>query len=233
MKAKHSWQKGIERFLQQELEFELEPRKTALTLIDMQYYDAHPDYSVGLYLKEKYPETFSYYMNRLDRLVLPNQARLIEFFRQQALRIVHVMMGHSLADSSDLTPLRKARKRNYAPWREDFEHGLLEEVKPRQGELVIHKTSASAFNSSAIDQMLRNMGVECLVVAGVVTTGCVLATSLDAADRGYKTVIVEDALAGFDQKHHDAVMRIFASTFGRVVTTEEVCAELEKRQSRP
>lgn len=236
MASTSGWQTGFDKMLKLAPTFELEPKKTALIVVDMQYLDAHPDYGLGPYLKREYPESFSYYFQRIASLVLPNHRKLLEFFRRHGLRVIYLAAGPLLADRSDLTPHRKERETGKMAGRPSylghvgsFEHQILPQLAPREGELILNKNSSSAFNSTAIDQLLRNMGIECLVVTGVVTFACVLFTASDAADRGYRCVVVEDAVAGLDPEHHDASLRIFASIFGRVETTEAVCAELERR----
>lgn len=69
------------------------------------------------------------------------------------------------------------------------------------------------------------------MITGVVTWACVLLTALDAADKGYKCVLVEDAVAAVDEEMHNAALRIFYAAYGRVETTDAVCVELEKRLS--
>jgi len=230
METNTTWQRGINKLPQIAPKFELDPQKTALMIVDMQYLDAHPDHGIGLYLKEKYPKVHSYYFNRLAQIVVPNHIKLIAFFRKKRLRIIYLKLGSMLPDSSDLTPLRKQRESGLKilPWVGSFEYNILEELKPQEGELAMHKTGSSGFNSSPIDQALRNMGIECLVITGVVTFACVQLTAMDAADRGYKTVIIEDAVAGYDHEHHDAALRIFASIYGRVASADEVFAELNR-----
>lgn len=229
------WQKGLEKFPRLVPEFELDAKKTALLVIDMQNASAHPEYGWGVYLKEKMPEVHSYYYGRLARTVIPNNARLLGFFRENGLRVIYLALGSMLPDGSDLTPLRKRRPGSLGSqrWPGSFGYQILDEIKPRQGELVMHKSAGNAFNSSPVDQTLRNMGMECLVVTGVVSFACVEITARDAADRGYRTVIVEDAAAGWNQDQHDATMRVFASIYGRVAATDEVCAELAKQVRAP
>jgi len=103
-----------------------------------------------------------------------------------------------------------------------FEHSILEELKPQPGELVINKVTRGAFNSTGLDLRLRNMEIDGLVIAGVVTNACVNVTALDAADRGFKTILVDDACGGLDQSSHDAVMKTFAGLFGKVWDTSEI-----------
>ena len=58
--------------------------------------------------------------------------------------------------------------------------------------------------------MLRNLGLETLVVAGVSTSSCVETTARDAADRGFQVVIVEDATAELDEPSHEATLKQWA-----------------------
>ena len=94
-----------------------------------------------------------------------------------------------------------------------------EEIAPVEGETIVRKLTMGAFNSGNIDTVLRSMGITSLVVAGVSTNACVETTARDAADRGYATVIVDDATADYDQAAHDATLRAFHFNLGRVVRT--------------
>jgi nicotinamidase-related amidase len=234
-----SWQKDIEKLPRLAPRFELEAGRTSLLIVDMQNLFAHPDHGFVAYLRERYPEAFAYYMQRLRSLVIPNHLRLLGFFRKNRLRVIYVTVGPQLPDMTDMVPLSKGetiadreRARRYGRWMfpaGTFEHQILEDIKPQPGELVINKTSFGAFNSTGIDQTLRNMGVEFLVITGVATHACVETTARDGADRGYRCLLVEDALASFTQELHDATLRAFATLFGRVATTDEVCAELSRQ----
>jgi nicotinamidase-related amidase len=232
MQKKPDWRKDLDKYPRVAPDFDLEPKRTALMIIDMQYSDAHPNYGLGLMLRGKYPEAASYYFKRLAEVVVPNQIKLVKFFRQNGLRIIYITVGPMLADASDFPSLRRESwigqglvRYHYGT----FEHGILDEIKPQDGELVINKVSASAFNSSAINQILRNMGIDGLVITGVGTNHCVETTARDAADRDYKCILLEDACATFIQEFHDATLRVFAQGFGQVQTTEEVISYLRKQ----
>jgi nicotinamidase-related amidase len=229
------WRKDLEKLPDFGPEFTLDPARTALVNIDMQYLDAHPDHGLGKILLERYPEAGRYFRDRLAQIAIPNQQRLLAAFRKDKLRIVHLTVGPHLPDNSDFVPLR--READERVERETgkkpvcypvgtFEHGILPEVAPQPGELVLNKVSRSGFTSTGLDQLLRNLGAEYLLVTGVMTNSCVEMTARDAADRGYKTVIVDDACATFTQDMHDAVLRTFRMLYGKVQTTAEVLAEL-------
>ena len=107
-----------------------------------------------------------------------------------------------------------------------FEHELIAALAPEAGELVIDKNTSSAFNSTGIEWLLRNMEVETLVVAGMATDMCVETTARDAADRGFNVIVVEDATATFFEHHHRAALSAFARVFGQVWDTDAVVAAL-------
>ena len=96
--------------------------------------------------------------------------------------------------------------------RGDPGHEILDQVAPRRGDLVLDKNTSSAFHSSPMDLLLRNMKVETLVLTGLATDQCVLATAIDAADRGFHVIMAADACAGFDAGSAEAVQ----IRFGRV-----------------
>jgi biuret amidohydrolase len=96
------------------------------------------------------------------------------------------------------------------------------ELTPGPNELVVNKTSRSAFSSTGIDQLLRNMGLSQVLVTGLASNGCVDLTAKDAADRGYETFLLEDACATFGEEAHTPVLQAFQEVFGTVLSTDEV-----------
>jgi nicotinamidase-related amidase len=236
MTTTSDWRRGLEKVPDFSPEFALVPARTALLLIDMQYLDAHPDYGLGQVLRERYPESAAYFLSRVQQSVLPNQRRLLDCFRAAGLRVIHFTVGAHLPDNSDWVPLRREAderveretgKKPVCYALGSFEHGILPEVAPQAGELVLNKVSRSAFTSTGFDQILRNIGLDTLIVTGVFTNSCIEMTARDAADRGYKCVIVDDACATFTQEMHDAVLRTFGFLYGKVQRTDEVLAELD------
>jgi nicotinamidase-related amidase len=237
MEKKPSWQKELDKLKPGKsafrfTEFPLYPKETALIIIDMQYKGAHPDYGVGLTLKDRFSQAeVDYYFGRLAETVVPNQVKLLDFFRSNGFRVIYVTSGVMLPDGSDRSPTKL--KKSY-PHIADFEYKIIEEIQPQPDELIIRKITHSAFTSTGIDQTLRNMGITSLVIAGIGTNVCVETTARDAADRGYRCIMVDDACATFTQKMHDYTLLAFALWFGKVQSTDEVIDELEREiQNQP
>jgi biuret amidohydrolase len=208
------------------VEFDINPARTGLIIVDMQYVDAHRDYGLGANLKQDFPDVWDYYFKRVEGAVIPNALRLLGEFRRRGLRVIHLTLGAVLPDGSDMIALRRPKQTSALTSLlhhvGTFEHKILDGFTPRQGELVINKTSRSAFNSTGIERVLRNMELDTLVLCGVTTSTCVDTTARDAADRGFKCVIVEDATAELDEASHEATLRQFAVRWGRVWTVDEV-----------
>jgi nicotinamidase-related amidase len=73
------------------------------------------------------------------------------------------------------------------------------------------------------------MGIDHLVMTGIVTDGCVELSSRDAADRGYKVTLVADACsASTPEAHEDAIERMTDGSFVAARTTEDVAAAVRR-----
>ena len=225
------WRDRLARWMWPLPTLELDEAKTALLVLDMQNYGANPESDRGRLMTERSPDIAKAYFSRLRDTVIPNQIRLLEFWRRNKLRVIYLTAGALLPDGSDMTPRRRRRdtariaalgKTGHMHPRA-AEYQILDELQPQPGELVIPKNSIGAFSSTAIDQILRNMGISGLVIIGVSTEACVESTARDAADRGYECILVEDGCASdFGLDSHEASLISFARMFGLVNSTDEV-----------
>jgi nicotinamidase-related amidase len=225
---------GGDAVLEHTLGFALDPGSTALVVIDMQYATACRTAGLGRWLAERgREEEGRYRYDRIEELLLPNIARLLECFRDHDLPRIFVRLGAQMDGCRDLVPHLQeieAAIGNVAG-RQELE--FLDELAPLPGEPVVTKLSASAFTSSSIDALLRNLGVRTVVLCGVSTSQCVDLTARDAADRGYLAVVVEDAVAEDRPDYLEWTLEQFRRLFGRVATTSEVISELGARLPAP
>ena len=199
---------------------------TALLIIDVQYMDAHRDYGVGARAKALGGMEFlDYYWDRLETTVIPNIQRLLAAARGQGVEVVHVRIAAAKADGRDSSLRFKAKGRLIPVHSKDAE--ILPKVAPLGDELVISKTTESVFNSTNIDRLLRNMGIENLIIAGVVTNGCVEGATRSAAELDYGTILVEDATAAFAPQLHAHAILNMGHKDARIESTNEVVSLLE------
>jgi nicotinamidase-related amidase len=96
-------------------------------------------------------------------------------------------------------------------------------------DVTVEKVAYSAFHASRLDHVLRGMGIESLVVGGIVTNGGVASTVRDAQVHGYRAVVLSDGCAAFDADAHEATLVSLASV-GTVSTCAEVIAVLAERR---
>ncbi|HWP28268.1 MAG TPA: isochorismatase family cysteine hydrolase [Chloroflexota bacterium] len=211
-------------------ELAIEPRATALLLLDLQVAHLDPERGLGRRLRAT-PAQHAYYYTRVAEVVLPNVARLQAFFRAHRLPIVYTRLGLLTADGRELASWswHAAAQRvagdippRYPPGAPERE--LWPSLAPRPDELVLDKSTLSPFNSTMLDQYLRNMGVENLVIAGVLTDAAVETTARSAGDRGYNTIVVEDACAALAAEHHTAALA--TASWYVCKRTDEVLAQL-------
>ncbi len=210
-------------------EWEIDGEATALLLVGLQVAHLDPDRGWGARLRA-YPEQRAYYYGRLRDVVLPNVARLQELFRGHGRQLVYTRLGLLTADGHDLAPWswQAAAQRagspplRYPPGAPERE--LWPALAPRPDELVLDTTTLSPFNSTALDQYLRNMRIENLVVAGVLSDAAVETTARDAGDRGYHVIAVEDACAALAPEHHATTFATASWYVGK--TTDVVIGEL-------
>jgi nicotinamidase-related amidase len=217
----------------------LDPRKIALLIIDVQRYFVRPQYPLAQVLEKVAPGVTAGYFERVNTSVVPNINRLQSYFRAHHLPIFFTAAGSWLPDGRDLPPWMKDYDElglelvgsRIWPSINDPSWQIDDGVAPLPGEVVLNKPSSGTFASTRIDQTLRNMGVESLLVTGLTTDICVGLGAREAADRGFLTVIVEDGCTTLSKEMHDETLQAFSLAFGRVRTTEEVLRLLAAKDS--
>jgi biuret amidohydrolase len=215
---------------------QVDPRKTALVIIDMQEYFLNPDSPFSRLGENLVPGVLDYFQERGRTVVEPTLRRLLDLFRAHGLRVIYTTVASELADGRDLLPIlqqRNALAREQAgaastPLRTEPWARIVPALEPRPDELVINKTTYGTFSSTGLDHTLRFLGIDTLVIGGVVTNVCVETTARDAADMGYQAILVGDACAAFSPEIHEATLLSFQGPFGRVRTADEVLSLLER-----
>ena len=207
--------------------FALDPPRTALVVVDMQYASACRHTGLGRLLAAQGNQAQgAYRFDRIETVVVPAIARLLAFFRERGLRIAYLTVGSELPDYSDLLPHMRGMAERVGNTRGRREHEILDELAPRPGEAVLNKTTMSAFHSSGFERLLRSWGVEQLVFTGVSTNSCVEGTARDAADRGYQCLLAEDGCGAATARLHEAACENFQRLLGRVASSAAVIDEL-------
>ena len=175
--------------------------RTAVLVVDAQKAELEPE------VLERHPE-----FGPALRRALPAMRRLVEAARARGVEIVYTVIEALTRDGRDrsldhkLSDILVPRGSPLAR--------VIAEVAPQGDEIVLPKTSSGVFNSTSLDYVLRNLGIENVVVAGFVTDQCVDMAVRDGADRGYYMVCATDACAAYTEARHAAALAPSAATAG-------------------
>jgi nicotinamidase-related amidase len=125
--------------------------------------------------------------------------------------------------------MRGGWRRYYARWRDmtlaEVDPRLLALLPPLQRLVppaaVVDKRGYAAFAAPALLPLLRERGVDSLVVSGAETDVCVLATVMAAVDLGYRVVLATDALCGSSDRTHEAILTLYRERFAEQIETAD------------
>jgi nicotinamidase-related amidase len=99
-------------------------------------------------------------------------------------------------------------------------------LAPRPGEPIVVKKRVSAFTGSDLEVLLRSMSITHLVLAGIATSGVVLSTVREAADRDYQLTVLADACADADEEVHRVLLDKVFPRQATVIATQQWAASL-------
>lgn len=208
----------------------LNPKKTALLIVDMQKEFVSREIGEAIVYKERGDwERWLPFHDRLDDIVTPNTVKLLDFFRKNDMYVTFGRIACLHLKGDDRAPVQKTEGWNGIFLHVDsVEAEMIDELKPLKGEIVVNKTTDSVLNSTSYERMLCNMGVETVIVTGIVTDQCVAGTVRSLADAGFKVICVEDCCAAPDIKLHDDELRIMNIIYCNVLSTDETLEVLQK-----
>jgi nicotinamidase-related amidase len=123
----------------------------------------------------------------------PALVAAIEDARRNEVPIVYANDNHGVWDGDALSLVRRATESGAAP-------ELIEAVAPRDGDRFVVKPRYSAFDHTPLELVLRELGIERILLAGAATEMCVIQTAIDAREEGFKVTILADACATTDER---------------------------------
>ena len=197
----------------------LDPRRTALIIIDMQETFCAPG------APGEVPAA---------RGIVTPINRLAGELRMMKVPIIWVLHGNTSADGrSDwelffnhvvADAVRDRTLESLAPGRQEVWSGL--EVAPTDQKIVKNRYSALISGSSGLERILRSFGIDTVMITGTKTNVCCEATARDAMMLDFKVVMVSDCCAALSDEEHRATLENMIQQFGDVMTSEEVLERL-------
>jgi nicotinamidase-related amidase len=98
---------------------------------------------------------------------------------------------------------------------------LMDGLAIDEDDIVVMKHTPSFFVGTMVEQLLRNRGVDTIILTGVSTDAGIEGTARHAAALGFLPVVVEDAVGSFDRARHESALQLMRGMFP-VKTTDEV-----------
>ena len=180
----------------------MDPTRAALVVIDMQRDFLEPG---------GFGEALGNDVSLLRAAVGPCRMAL-DTARGTGMLVIHTREGHR-PDLSDAPPAKvlrgapSARIGDAGPMgrilvRGEPGHEIIPDLTPLPGEPVLDKPGKGAFFQTDLDLLLRNHGIDTLIVCGVTTEVCVHTTIREGNDRGYRCVALGDACASYFPEFH-------------------------------
>ena len=155
--------------------------------------------------------------------------------RRREVPVVHVVTSYRAVEEiasnpwwaavADTDASRANVLRHQLPGSRGLE--LMPDVYDAEHDLVVTgKKRYDCFAATDLDHVLRSRSIDTLLLTGVNTNSCVLATTVAANTRDYTAVVVQDCVDTMDPALHDAALRVIRQAFGWVASAGEVLAAL-------
>lgn len=175
-------------------------------------------------------------------MLVRNNKRLMDGSRALGVPVVHMVTRYRDRAEIEVNPFWRRLSEDPSSTRKNAMRHNLDgspgcQIMPglhQQGDVVVDtKKRYDCFLATDLDFALRARGVDTLLVTGINTNSCVLATAIAANVRDYAVVIVEDCVGTMDTPaHHEAALLCLRTAFAHVASTDEVLAAAATWQGR-
>jgi biuret amidohydrolase len=167
--------------------------------------------------------------------IIPAAKKLLEEARELGLTVIYTRENYA-ADLSDCPVTKLTRSENAGARygdkgplgrfmiRGEYGNDVIDELKPREDEFVLDKSSYGTFLTTNIDDILKQRKITTLAIAGVTADVCVHTTLREATDRGYDCYYIKDAISAFKPEIRDACEQMIleeGGIWGELSTSDE------------
>ncbi len=208
-KAKEDYERGKADFL-------IKPEETALIVVDVLDEFVRPNWS-------------PYWVPEATRQI-PKIKKLVETCRELNIPIIYTAYAfHSKGVDVVKTQRLFPNGKKLLPFLGQLfiKESICQEIKPKPDEIVIIKPSYSAFYQTKLEMILRNLGVETVIICGTMTNYCCGATARDAYWRGFQVIFGSDITATDLPEMQEAELKTLRRGFALVLACNEIIDTLK------
>ncbi len=196
---------------------QLDLARTALLVIDMQNAFCHPEGTLGISGVNVAPA----------QEVVPRIGRLIEMARDAGLPVIWTVQQHLARDAARAQkrlPAHTQKRKQVSALAGTWDAEIVAELIDLADDptLVVTKHRFGAFYQTRLEQLLRMLGTEALIVTGVTANACVETTLREAYLRDYDVVAVPDCIAAVRPEWYAPAQEVWSQYFGVLATSDEV-----------
>ena len=175
------------------------------------------------------------------KVVIEKTAQTFHQLRERQVPIIHVVAGfrnpqealsnpHWRANDKDPNSPRKAARSH------NMEGSAGTQIIPalyRPGDYVVNnKKRYSAFYMTDLEFVLKNLSIDTVILTGINTSSCCLATAFEATVRDYRVIMLEDCMDSMDGRDfHDAAVKIMRRIIGQVMMADELIRMMDAEKA--
>ena len=148
---------------------------------------------------------------RAGGIIAPTKA-LANAARKKKISVIYVCDAHLPSDPEMKVWGRHAMKGTKGSQ-------IVRELKPESGDYVFEKRVYSSFQGTGLDLLLRDLGVNTVVIVGLLTEICIRHTAADAFMKGYGIKIPSDCVEALSERAQIEGLNYLKDMYGAEITT--------------
>jgi nicotinamidase-related amidase len=197
-------------------DFKLRPERSALLVIDMQDEFVRPGWA-------------PFWVPEATRRV-PRIKRLISFCRRNGIPVIFTAFGNTNnyldrpKNASAMPNWFRGEPQNPS-WFRDGK--IWKDLAPSKGEVVLLKSTYSAFRDTPLENILKRLGRDTIIICGTLTNYCCGTTAREGYERGFDVVVGSDVTASDLPEMHEAELRTLRKGFAMVLDSNQIIRQIQ------
>lgn len=197
--------------IRQELSELIEPKHSAVVVIDLQNDFCHSEGDMAKSGKDV----------KLMQQAAHNTKRFLPEVRKRKVPVIHVRFVHNRWTGSPAW-MRKRGEKGSSTCAEGTWGAKFFVVQPAEGETIVTKHRYSAFIGTDLDLILQSRCIQTIILTGVGTSVCVESTARDGFQMDYDIILLSDCSGSSTQEGHQRALDVLAQHFGYVTNSREI-----------